>query len=667
MVESTENSEWSLFESRDSSWSTSEQSSTFCTANSVEEFESVLSFDDSSSESHESIELEKEARTTLSRVRDFVHQFVPPIVRWIPKYTLRKFEFDVIASVSVVTALIPQAVAFAQLANLDVRFAFQSAGVAPIIYSLLGTSHVTGVGPIALLAALSADAVGRLPLSTATPQIYQDEFERASIALACLTGVILLAFGVLRLGVIVRFMAEPVTAGFLTATGVIIAVGQLQHLFGVKIASPQKTVFHTLYAVLSVLDTTNIGALVVSICSIAFLLLARWIKAHLHHHRLLRLFPDQLLLIVVSTAVSYGVGLEQTFQTDVIGPLTPSFPILTLPDATHMGALFVDALLIALVGFAQTITLSQKYAHDSAFPVQPSQEFVALGTAEIVAAFFSAFVVTGGLTRTALAAAAGAATPLHGLFVGILALLFGFIANLLHHLPRATLSSTILLSSAGLISTKINWSIDKSYVLLMASTIVITLMFGVQNGLIASVGISITLVVVQSSRAHSARLGLVQNTRDTFLNVRRFRKAKEVMGTLIFHYDAQLFFANAQHFADTLHDEVRLARREGNSVRSVVIDFAAIGSIDTTAMDMLLETAARFERHKIRIMFAQVNGPVRDMFGRFNVDCDDPARFQPTLRSAIIRLSAHGFAAQVHLESRRPSMMFSSTPSSNNQ
>jgi MFS superfamily sulfate permease-like transporter len=149
-------------------------------------------------------------------------------------------------------------------------------------------------------------------------------------------------------------------------------------------------------------------------------------------------------------------------------------------------------------------------------------------------------------------------------------------------------------------------------------------------------------VVVQSARAHSARLGLLVGTRDTFLNVRRFRKAKEVPGVLIFHYDAQLFFANAQHFVDTLRAEVLHSRHEGHAVRSVVIDFSAIGSIDSPAMELLLRTERRFERHRIRVMFAHVNGPVRDLFCRFGVDCDDPARFQPSLRSALISIGGAG-------------------------
>jgi SulP family sulfate permease len=202
------------------------------------------------------------------------------------------------------------------------------------------------------------------------------------------------------------------------------------------------------------------------------------------------------------------------------------------------------------------------------------------------------------------------------------------------------------------------WLVDKPNLLLLLITVAITLALGIQNGLLASLAISIVLVVVQSARAHSARLGLLAGTKDTFLNVRRFERAKEVPGVLIFHYDAQLFFANAQHFVDTLRAEVTHSRHEGHAVRSVVIDFSAIGSIDSPAMELLLRTERRFERHRIRVMFAHVNGPVRDVFRRFGIDCDDPARFQPSLRSAVSRLATQGFAMlEYTLSSRRNSLI----------
>jgi SulP family sulfate permease len=658
MTASADNSEWSNWSNVTTpagSLSSSSSSSTWSTASTAEEFESVISIDESSSGDQRSVELPADKVTRTELVMNFVLLFVPPIVHWLPRYTLKKFELDVLASVSVVSALIPQAIAFTQLAHLSVGFAFHSAGVAPIVYAMLGTSHVTSIGPIALLAILSGDAVARLGLD---PVAARDEFEQASIALACLTGVLLLAFGMLRLGVIVRFIAQPVMAGFLTATGITIVILQLQHLFGVTIPAVQPTVFHTLYYVCAVLDTTNLGALVTSICSLAFLLIAWRVKERIHRHKWLRLFPDQLVLMVLSTTISWAVGLERNYGTIVIGSLPQTFPKPTIPDVRFMGPLFVDALLIALVGFAQSIGMSFTYAEDTAFRIEPSQEFVAQGVAEIVASFFSAFVVTGGLTRTSLAAAAGAATPLHGVFVGILAILFGFISDLLYHLPRATLSSAIVLSAHVLIDVGTMchlWRVDRPNLLLLALTVAITLGLGVQNGLLASLAISIALVVVQAARAHSARLGLLAGTKDTFLNVRRFRNAREIPGVLIFHYDAQLFFANAQHFVDELRAEVTHSRREGHLVRSVVVDCSAIGSIDSPAMELLLRTERRFERHRIRVMFAHVNGPVRDMFRRFDIDCNDPARFQPSLRAALMRLSSQGFA-RVDLASRRPSL-----------
>jgi SulP family sulfate permease len=581
------------------------------------------------------------ARATAAASR-YARSLVPPPVRWLRRYSWLALRSDLLAAVTVVVTLIPQSVAYAQLAGLNARFGFQSAGVAPLVYALLGTSHVTAIGPLALISVLSANAVTALGLD---PALQQAEYERASIALACLSGILMLAFGLLRLGVIVRFLAHPVMAGFTTAAGLIIAATQLKHLFGVKLAD-QSTVFHTLYEVARLLPSTNVAALVVSLVSLAFLLTARFLKQRFRHKAWLRLFPDQLLLMVGATLVSWLAALNSTYSLSVVGPMPQSFPLPTVPDASVMGALFVDALMIALIGFAQTIGVAATFAQGSEFPIDASQEFVALGVAEIAASFFSAFAVTGGLSRTAVAAAAGAATPLHGLFVGVLAILSGFVAELLFHLPQAVLASGIIVSCISLIdmaTLRHLWRVDKRDFLLMLITVAITLGLGVQNGLLVSVGVSAGLVLLQASRAHVARLGLIAGTEDTFRNVRRFRSASEQRGVVIVRYDAPLFFANAQQFEDAVDEQLRHSRDDGNVVRAVLLDFAAVNTIDSTAMRMLLALVARLEQSGVRVMFAQVKGPVRDTFRRFDVACADPARFQPTLRAGLQRLREHGF------------------------
>jgi SulP family sulfate permease len=572
----------------------------------------------------------------------YVRAFVPPPVHWLRRYSWLALRSDLLAAVTVTVTLIPQSVAYAQLAGLNARFGFQSAGVAPIVYAMLGTSHVTAIGPLALISVLSANAVTKLGLD---PTLQQAAYERASIALACLSGILMLAFGLLRLGVIVRFLAHPVMAGFTTAAGLIIGATQLKHLFGVKVPD-QPTVFHTIYEVGAVLGSTNIAALLVSLVSMAFLLTMRFLKQRFRDKSWLRLFPDQLVLMIGATLVSWLAALNATYALGVVGPMPQSFPLPTVPDASVMGALFVDALMIALIGFAQTIGVAATFARGSEFPIDASQEFVALGVAEIAASFFSAFAVTGGLSRTAVAAAAGAATPLHGLFVGVLAILSGFVAELLFHLPQAVLASGIIVSSISLVDTatlRHLWRVDKRDFLLMLLTVAITLGLGVQNGLLVSVGISAALVVLQASRAHVARLGLVAGTGDTFRNVRRFSNATEQRGVVILRYDAPLFFANAQHFEDTVVDQMRRSRDDGNDVRAVLFDFAAVNTIDSTAMRVLWALVARLEKDGVRVMFAQVKGPVRDSFRRFGIACSDAARFQLTLQSALQRLKEHGF------------------------
>jgi SulP family sulfate permease len=577
------------------------------------------------------------------RAASYAHALLPPPFKWARFVSWDTLRRDLIAGVTVLAMMIPQAVAYAQLAGLSARFGFYSAGVPAIVYALLGTSHVASVGPVALSSLLSGVAVAALKLDTTA------DFEAASVALACLIGILQLGAGLLRLGVIVRFLSNPVLAGFTTAAGISIAVTQLKHLFGVEILD-QPTVFHTIYAVGSALHTSNVPAVIVSVACVTFLLYVRWAKRRFGTLKLLKLLPEQLFVMIAGTLVSYLADLHARYATDVVGALPQAFPLPTVPDVRFMAPLFVDAMLLSLIGFTESISVSSLFAnkaiYKAACPHDASQELVALGAAKVVGAFFSCFAVTGGLSRSAVAAAAGAATPMAGFVAAILAILSGFLSEFIAPLPQAVLASNIVVACIALLKLdqlKRLWLVDKKDFLLMLATIGATVGAGITLGLLISVAASLVLVVLQASTAHHARLGLVPGTTHTFRNVRRFRNVREVPHVAVVRYDARLFFANALHFRDTVMGELERTV----DAAAVVADFSAINSMDSTAMDMLQELIQELEsqRPPVRFIMATVKGPLRDRFDQAQFPSTDARHFAGTIRSALRRLGNEGAIA----------------------
>ncbi len=565
---------------------------------------------------------------------------IPPPFKWFKFVTWQTLRGDFIAGLTVAAFMIPQAVAYAQLAGLKPAAGFYSSGIPAIVYAWFGTSHVASVGPVALSSLLSGSAVSALKLDNDV------DFAAASIALAMLIGILQVCAGLLRLGIVVRFLSNPVLSGFTTAAGISIAATQLKHLFGVKVGD-QPTVFHTVYYVASELPNSNVPAVIISAVCLAFLLTVRWAKRRFKASRALKFFPEQLFVMVVGTIVSYAADLSGTYGTRVVGALPQAFPLPTVPDGKWMGALFVDAIMLSLIGFTESISVSTLFADKAIYkavvPHDASQELIALGAAKVFGSFFSCFAVTGGLSRSAVAAAAGAVTPITSVIAGVIAILAGFLSSFLEPLPQAVLASNIMIACVALLKFEDlqRLSVTKSRVdlFLWLVTVAATLGVGVSLGLLISVGLSLLLVVLQTSRAHHARLGLVPGTTDMFRNVLRFRNVVEIPHVAIVRYDAPLFFANAQHFCDVVRDELR----QTSEPRAVICDFSAVSTVDFTALELMRTLTADLARENIRIVFADVKGPVRDRIDAAKwVPTTDRSLFANTIRSAVRHLRESG-------------------------
>ena len=536
---------------------------------------------------------------------------VLPILDWAPRYDRAAFGNDLLAAVIVTIMLIPQSLAYALLAGLPAEIGLY-ASIAPLlIYAVFGTSRTLAVGPVAVISLMTAAAVAPLA-AQGTP-----EYLGAAIALAVLSGLILLAMGLLRLGVIANFISHPVISGFITASGLLIAAGQVPQLLG--LSARGETLPDLAAALWPKLPDANWSVLLIGLPVLAFLF---WTRARLT--QLLRRvgLPPRLagaisraapvMAVAATTLASWGFDLE----VPVVGDIPRGLPLPALPplDLALWHAILWPAALIALVGYVETISVAQTLAAKRRQRIDPDQELVALGLSNIGAGVSGGFPVTGGFARSVVNFDAGAETPAAGAFTALgMALATLTLTPALFYLPKATLAATIIVAVLSLVDLGALWrtlSYSRSDFAAMAVTILVTLGFGVEAGISAGVALSLALQLWRSSRPHVAVVGQVPGT-EHFRNVARY-EVVTVPEVLQVRIDESLWFPNARH----LEDRLLAAVAEQPGLRHVVLDCAGVNSIDASALETLEALNHRLADGGVLLHLSQVKGPVMDRLKR---------------------------------------------------
>ncbi len=537
-----------------------------------------------------------------------------PILTWGRDYTRATLEADLVAAIIVTIMLIPQSLAYALLAGLPAEVGLY-ASIAPLlIYTLLGTSRALAVGPVAVASLMTAAAVGEIA-AKGTP-----EYLGAAIALAFLSGAMLLAMGLLRLGFIASFLSHPVISGFISASGILIAASQIKHLLGVSAGG--KTLPDILSGLAAHLTEINLPTVVIAIFATGFLfwsrkglkpvLEARGVKPRLAA-LLVRTAP--VVAVIVTIVVTWALGLQE-HGVKVVGAVPQGLPVPSLPpfDLALWGQLAMPALLISIVGYVETISVAQTLAAKRRQRIDPDQELVALGGANLSSALSGGFPVTGGFARSVVNFDAGAETPAAGAFTAIgMALATLLLTPALYYLPQATLAATIVVAVLTLVdlgAIRRTFSYSPGDAAAMVVTILVTLTMGVETGISAGVGLSILLHLWRSSRPHYAVMGQVPGT-EHFRNERRHRVvlAPEVLSIRV---DESLWFPNARFLEDTIYGHVAA----DPAIRHVVLDCPAVNFIDTSALEALEAVNAQLKDAGVRLHRSEVKGPVMDRLVR---------------------------------------------------
>ncbi len=533
-----------------------------------------------------------------------------PILGWGRSYTRQTFASDAMAAAIVTIMLVPQSLAYAMLAGLPAKYGLYASILPLLAYAVFGTSRTLAVGPVAVVSLMTASAAGAIAAQGSEGYIL------AAILLALISGVMLVAMGIFRLGFLANFLSHPVISGFISASAILIAAGQAKHILGLRVSG--ESLYDIVASLAGQITDTNLYTLALGGSTLAFLYFVRLrLKSLLVALR----FPAYAADIIVKAgpvdAVAGTIGLVVAFDLGargvaLVGEIPQGLPALSFPaiDLAMVKELAVPALLISLIGFVESVSVAQTLASKRRQRIVPDQELIALGAANIASAASSGFPVTGGFARSVVNHDAGAQTPAAGILTAIgITLTALFLTPYLSALPQATLAATIIVAVLSLVDITVPrriWRYSKIDFIAMAATILGTLFIGVESGVVLGIALSLLLHLYRTSRPHVAVVGNVPGT-EHFRNVER-HAVETVPEVLTIRVDESLYFANTRFLEDRIAELVAARPK----LRHVVLMCSAINAIDASALESLEEINHRLRDAGITLHLSEVKGPVMD-------------------------------------------------------
>ena len=546
-------------------------------------------------------------------VPDMLRRYVP-ILSWAAEYSGRTLAGDLTAAVIVTIMLIPQSLAYALLVGLPPQVGLYASMAPLVLYAIFGTSRALAVGPVAVASLMTAAAAGQVA-AQGTP-----EYLGAAIVLAMIAGLMLVAMGALRLGFLANFLSHPVISGFITAAAVQIAAGQVAPLLGIR--AHGESLLDLLVTLVPNLVKTNPYTAAIGLASLAFLF---WVRSGLKP-LLLRIGlgerpADFLAKMGPAMAIVVTIAAVWSFRLDargvgILGSVPQNLPRLALPpfDAALWTKVLVAAPLICIVGYVESISVALTLAAKRRQRVDPDQELIALGVADIGAAVSGGFPVAGALSRSVVNFEAGAQTPAAGAFTAVgVALATVFLTPLLFFLPKAVLGAIIIVAVLSLVdlgALKRTWNYSRADFAAMAATILLTWAEGVEAGLVVGVALSIFLHLYGTSKPHVAVVGQIPGTAH-FRNVKRHTVVTDPE-ILSLRVDESLYFPNARFLEDLINEAVAA----NPAVRHVILECPAVNTIDASALESLEAINHRLKDGGIAFHLSEVKGPIMDRLKR---------------------------------------------------
>jgi SulP family sulfate permease len=537
-----------------------------------------------------------------------------PVLQWSNQYNRQQAGSDLVAALIVTVMLIPQSLAYALLAGLPAQIGLYASILPLVVYALFGTSRTLSVGPVAVASLMTAAALA--PLA----QAGSAEYIAGAVVLALMSGLMLVLMGVLRLGFLANFLSHPVISGFITASGIVIAASQLKHVFG--ITGSGHNLFDIGRSLSASASSINSATLAVGVSTLVFLVLARTrLKPGLLALGVAPQMADVAtktapILAVVLTTLAAWFWQLQLQGVKLVGHVPSGLPQLTWPQADWAlwQQLAVSALLISVVGFVESISVGQTLAAKRRQRIDPDQELIGLGAANLGSGISGGMPVTGGFSRSVVNFDAGAETPAAGIYTAVgIAVATLFLTPAIAWLPQATLAATIIVAVSTLIdipALRRTLRYSRTDFGAMLATIVLTLGHSVEAGIITGVALSLGLFLYRTSQPHCAVVGRVPGS-EHFRNVLRHKV--DVCPTVTFlRVDESLYFANARFLEETVLDIVTSEPQ----LTDLVLVCPAVNLVDASALESLEAINERLKDAGVRLHMSDVKGPVMDRLKR---------------------------------------------------
>ena len=548
-----------------------------------------------------------------------------PILQWGSHYNRSLLSADGVAAVVVTLMLIPQSLAYAQLAGMPAQAGLYASMAPLVLYALMGSSATLAVGPAAVTSLMTAASVG------AVVQQGSVAYVEAALMLALISGALMLLMGAGSLGFLANFLSHPVISGFVSASGLIIAASQIKHVLGIKLQGDN--LYQLITQLWQQLPSFHGPTTLMGLGALGLLLLMRLqIKPFLKRVGVSHSTADLISKAAPVSVLLLSIGLSALWHLSeqgvrVVGAVPQGLPPLTLPGQSSNNSasrwaeqwslaqvLFMPALLISLVGFVESVSVGQSLAAKRRERIDPDAELRALGLSNLGAGLTGGFPVTGGFSRSVVNFDAGARTPAAGILTAFgLAFAALFLTPWLFHLPQATLAATIIVAVLTLVDFSVfarTWRYAKADFIALFLTFSLTLVVGVEAGLIAGVAASVVLLLYRTSRPHIAVVGQVPGT-EHYRNVLRHKVIVQsaILGLRV---DESLYFANARFLEDTIAAQV--AMRPG--LKHVILQCSAINDIDASALESLEIVNTRLIAADVKLHLSEVKGPVQDRLQR---------------------------------------------------
>src|SRR5215467_10221977 len=548
--------------------------------------------------------------------------------RWLPglqilsDYKAGWFAGDLMAGLVLATMLVPVGIAYALASGVPGIYGLYATIVPLLAYALFGPSRILVVGPDSSLAPVILAVV--FPLSVGDPM----RAVALASMMAIVSGLVCVLIGAFRLGFVTELISKPIRYGYMNGIALTVLISQTPKLFGFSIdgAGPVRDVVRIAQGILG--GQANWTSFAVGAGTLAAIFLLKPYKR----------IPGLLLAVVAATIVVDLMNLAATAGVKVLGPLPQGLPSFALPmiNYAHLKQVIIGGCAVAMVAFADTSVLSRTFAAKTRTPVDPNQEMIGLGSANLAAGLFQGFTISASSSRTPVVEAAGAKSQLTGV-VGAIAvsLLLVFAPNLLKDLPSSALAAVVIAAAIGLfefadlrrIFRIQQWEFWLSIVCFLGVA---------AFGVIPGIGLAIVIAVIEflwdGWRPHYAILGRVDGVRG-YHDIKRYPDARRVPGLVLFRWDAPLFFANAELF----HQRVLEAIAQSSTpVRRIIVTAEPVTSIDVTSADMLAELEHALDESGIELRFAEMKDPVKDKLRRFELfERFGAANFYPTIGSAV--------------------------------